>query len=109
MTTLTDFLRLNKILQENFQFPDFVQIHYNGKQRDNLSTGDKKEWVSVSATGPGIEKDKFLGDTKVDEGTGIQVGTAVSLLVLAWKLGKCGDGLSYYTCTVNTSRDKYFK
>ena len=62
--------------------------------------------VSVSATGPGIEKDKFLGDTKVDEGTGIQVGTAVSLLVLAWKLGKCGDGLSYYTCTVNTSRDR---
>ena len=53
-----------------------------------------------------MEKDKFLGDTEVEEGTGIQVGTAVSMLVLAWKLGRRGVGLSYDTCTVNTSRDR---
>ena len=53
-----------------------------------------------------MEKEKFLGDTEVEEGTGIQVGTAVSLLVLAWKLGKSGVGLSYDTCTINTSRDR---
>ena len=78
-------------------------LHFDGKRRKDLKTGEMKECVSVTVTGPGLEK--FLGDKSVEEGTGVLVGEAVISLLKEWMLAEKIKFLSYDTCSVNTGRD----
>lgn len=70
-----------------------------------MMTGEKKECVSVAANGPGMEKEKFLGDKMVTEGTGMQVSVAVEDLVVEWGIVDRIVGINYDTCSVNTGPD----
>ena len=57
-----------------------------------------------------MEKEKFLGDTEVDAGTGVAVARVVTDFLLAWGLtpktpGANAVAFSIDTCTVNMGRD----
>ena len=64
-----------------------------------------KECVSVCVTGPGLDKEKFLGDKMVEQGTGVEVRKAVESLIDEWGIRERIIALSYDTCSVNTGRD----
>ena len=64
-----------------------------------------KECVSVCVTGPGLEKEKYLGDVMVEQGTGVEVRKAVESLIQEWGIGDRVVALSYDTCSVNVGRD----
>ena len=48
-----------------FPFPDFLQVHFDGKCRDDVTTDAKKECISIAVSGPGMAKEKFFGETMV--------------------------------------------
>ena len=88
--------------QENFPFPELLQLFFDGKQREDLSTGTKKEGIAVAVGGPGMEKEKFLGNKSVEKGTGAACGCAVTDVVVDWKLAPRIKAMSYDTCPINT-------
>ena len=93
------------IVQENFPFPELLQLFFDGKQREDVTTGIKKEGIAVAVCGPGMEKEKFLGNKSVDKGTGLACGGAVIDIVIDWKLRGSIKALSYDTCPINTGLD----
>ena len=87
-----------------------MQVFFDGKERENLSTGEKKECVSVAVSGPGMDKEKFLGDQEVEKGTGVLVARVVCDLLALWGLTPATPGpttiaFTIDTCTVNMGRD----
>ena len=64
-----------------------------------------KECVSVCVTGPGLEKEKFLGDKMVEEGTGVGVRKAVEEVAIEWGILDLIVAMAYDTCSVNTGRE----
>ena len=90
------------LCQENFQFPELLQIYFDGKQREDVKTGVKKEGIAVAVGGPGLEKEKFLGNKAVEKGTGVACGGAVMDVVIDWKVKPKIKALTYDTCPINT-------
>ena len=91
--------------QENFQFPHCLQVCFDGKTRPDETTGGKKEFVSVAVSGPGMEKEKFLGERMVDKGTGFNVGEVAVFFLRAWNLVDSSIAINHDTCTVNIGRE----
>ena len=77
-------------------------MHFDGKKRLDPVTGEMKEYVSICVTGPGMEKEKFLMDLAVENGTGREVAEAVYRALVAWKIIFRIVALSFDTCSVNT-------
>ena len=92
-------------LKENFPFPELLQLFFDGKQREDPATGIKKEGIAVSVRGPGMEKEKFLGNKTVEKGTGRACGGVVVEIVIDWKLLQQIKAISYDTCPINTGGD----
>ena len=90
------------IFKATFAFPEFLQLHFDGKKREDVTTGEKKEYVSIAVSGPGMEKEKFLMDLAVENGTGREVAEAVYKALVAWKIVFRIVALSFDTCSVNT-------
>ena len=55
-------LETDSAIKASFEFPEFLQLHFDGKKREDVTTGEKKEYVSIAVTGPGME-------TKVSHGS----------------------------------------
>ena len=81
------------------KIPPLLEVHFDGKQREQ-SDGSKKECVSVS--GPGMKKEKFLGDVAVDKGSGKNIAEAVFELLVKWNCDGFVIAMSFDTCSVNT-------
>ena len=93
-------------VQENFPFPELLQLFFDGKQREDVTTGIKREGISVAVGGPGMEKEKFLGNKSVAEkGTGLACGGVVVDILIDWKLRRQTKALNYDTCPINTGSD----
>ena len=71
----------------------------------DAASGLKRECISVAVKGPGMEKEKFLGDESLEKGTRVQVGAIVKALIEAWHLTAKVIGINYDTCSVNTGKD----
>ena len=91
--------------QNTFKFPEFLQVHFDGKRRDNPATRKKRECMSVAVPGPGMDKEKFLGDKATEEGTGVSVGAIVAEFLRAWGLDPKQIAITYDTCSVNTGKE----
>ena len=81
-----------------------MEVHFDGKRRVDKKTGLSKEVVSVAVSGPGLAKEKFLGDIQLDSGTGKKIAQAVFDKLLLWRIDKLVVALSYDTCSVNTGK-----
>ena len=79
-----------------------LQLFFDGKQREDAATGARKEGIAVAVSGPGMEKEKFLGNKSVDQGTGAAAADAVRRVVFEWGLSQKIIALTYDTCSVNT-------
>ena len=55
-------------LQDNFVFPPFIKIHFDGKIRKQF--GQKSDFLALCVTGKGLEKEKVLGDIPIPTGSG---------------------------------------
>ena len=95
---------LSLSFQRDFPFPDFLQVHFDGKKRKNLDTGEMQECGSTAVTGPGLDKEKFLSDVFCN-GTGLGVAKAVHWTVDDWKIVALIVALCFDTTSVNTGRD----
>ena len=89
-------------LKATYNFPPHLQIHFDGKRREDMTTGEKKECVSIAVNGPGMEKEKYLGDKMVVEGTGAQVSGAMEETAEEWGVTDKIVALNHDTCSVNT-------
>ena len=58
----------------------------------------------VNVPGPGMGKEKFLGEVGLDFGTGAKVAEAVVEKLSLWNIKDNVVALSYDTCAVNTGR-----
>ena len=73
-------------LQDNFVFPPFIKIHFDGKIRKQF--GQKSDFLALCVTGKGLEKEKVLGDIPIPTGSGHNMSMAVVSLLEKWKLPK---------------------
>jgi hypothetical protein len=89
-------------IQFTFEFAEFLLCHFDGKKRLDVTTGTKKEYISVAVSGPGMEKEKFLLDCAVEEGTGLNVAEVVRDALVAWGILNRIKALSFDTTSVNT-------
>ena len=60
------------------------------------------ESISLSVKGPGMEKEKFLGDFLVEEGTGKVVAEALLKALIDWGILDRIIALAFDTCAINT-------
>ena len=67
-----------------------------------MTSGEKKEYVAIAVSGPGMEKEFFLQDVMVESGTGTQVSGAVVQALIEWAILLRIIALAYDTCSVNT-------
>ena len=56
----------------------------------------------MAVTGPGLKKEKFIGSTMAEDGTGKEVAKAVISVTSPWNIFQRVVALSYDTCSVNT-------
>ena len=71
-----------------------------------MTTGTKKECISIAVSGPGMDKEMFLQDVPVESGTGVNVSAAVMEAIMAWAITFRIIALTFDTCSVNTGANE---
>ena len=85
-------------------FPRVLTAHDDGKIRQQW--GVKSDFLALCVTGPGMEKEKLLGDIPLPKGTGKNMADATFQLFLAWKVENNIVAFGFDTTLSMTGPDK---
>ena len=95
-------IETEKDIIENFEVPDFVVLHWDGKVL-KLKAGSKAEFICVYISGADVSKvTKLLGVPEVASGSGQQQKEAVVEMLRKWKIFDQVVGIVFDTTSSNT-------
>merc|ERR550534_697539 len=81
-----------------------LELHFDGKIRK--SWGEKNDYLALCVTGPGMSKEKVLGDIPVPRGTGRNMSTAAVDILDEWGILRRAWALAFDTTPTNTGHNQ---
>ena len=93
-----------KTIKDNFVFPKFLEVHFDGKIRKHWGT--KNDFLALCVTGAGMEKEKLLGDIPIPKGSGLNMAMATLQLLIDWGIFDRVIALCFDTTGSNTGPER---